>query len=56
MARLRAIDPAFSLSAERRIERFGASPVMDRYLADLEVADTSAAGQARTPIPSNRSA
>jgi adenylate cyclase len=56
MARLRAIDPAFSLSAERRIERFGVSPVMDRYLADLEVADTSAAGQARTPIPSNRSA
>ena len=56
MAHLKAIDPAFSLSAERRIERFGASPVMDRYLADLKVAGTSAAGQARTATPSNRSA
>ena len=56
MARLRAIDPTFSLSAERQIERFGASLVMDRYLADLEAAGTSAAGQARTPTPPNRSA
>jgi adenylate cyclase len=56
LARLRAIDPAFSLSAERRTERFGASPLMDRYLADLEVAGTPAAGQVRPPLPSNRSA
>jgi adenylate cyclase len=56
LARLRAIDPAFSLSAERSTERFGASPLMDRYLADLEIAGTPAAGQVRPPLQSERSA
>ena len=38
VARLVALDPAFSLSAERASARFGASPLMDRYLADLATA------------------
>src|SRR5215218_1863558 len=33
MTRLVALDPGFSLSAERRLRRFGDSPVMERYLA-----------------------
>jgi adenylate cyclase len=38
MQRLLAADQAFSLAAERRLRRFGDSPVMQRYLADLTLA------------------
>jgi adenylate cyclase len=55
MARLIDLDPIFSLSAERETARFGNSPLMDRYLADLEAAGAPAAGgQARSPIASQR--
>jgi adenylate cyclase len=47
MAQLIAVEPAFSLSAERAYRRFGNSPVMDRYLADLAAAGAvENAGQA----------
>jgi adenylate cyclase len=50
MARLRELDPTFSLAAEAEIARFGDSPLLDRYLADLEAAGApAAAGQVRTP-------
>jgi adenylate cyclase len=50
MARLSELDPTFSLSTEREIARFGASPLMDRYLADLAAAGAPAgAGQVRAP-------
>jgi adenylate cyclase len=53
MARLVALDPTFSLSGERDTARFGDSPLMDRYLADLETAGTPrAVGQARAPTAS----
>jgi adenylate cyclase len=56
MARLVEVDPIFSLSAERETARFGDSPLMDRYLADLEAAGApAAAGQVRSPI-ANRQA
>lgn len=49
VARLVAVDPAFSLAAERAAKRFGDSPLMARYLADLAAAGApEAAGQART--------
>ena len=35
MARLIAANPQFSLAAERNYRRFGNSPLMDRFLADL---------------------
>ena len=35
MARLRQANPKFSLAAEREYRRFGNSPLMDRFLADL---------------------
>ena len=35
MARLRQANPQFSLAAEREYRRFGNSPLMDRFLADL---------------------
>ena len=35
MARLIAIDPAFSVAVERRLRRFGDSPLMQLYLTDL---------------------
>ena len=35
MTRLRQADPQFSLAAEREYRRFGNSPLMDRFLADL---------------------
>jgi adenylate cyclase len=55
MVRLIELDPIFSLSAERQTARFGNSPLMDRYLADLEAAGApAAAGQARSPIASQR--
>jgi adenylate cyclase len=38
MTRLVTLDPAFSLAIERRLRRFGDSPVMERYLADLAAA------------------
>jgi adenylate cyclase len=57
MARLIALDPAFSLSAERQTGRFGASPLMDRYLADLAAAGAPAvAGQVRAPAADPASA
>jgi adenylate cyclase len=50
MARLTGLDPTFSLSAERETARFGDSPLMNRYLADLEAAGApAAAGQVRAP-------
>jgi adenylate cyclase len=53
MARLVELDPIFSLSGERETARFGALPLMDRYLADLEAAGApAAAGQVRSPIAS----
>ena len=38
MARLIAIDPAFSVAVERRLRRFGDSPLMQLYLTDLAAA------------------
>ena len=35
MTRLLRIEPGFTLAAERRLRRFGESPEMERYLADL---------------------
>ena len=50
MARLSELDPSFSLSAERETARFGDSPLMNRYFADLEAAGAPAgAGQVRAP-------
>ena len=50
MARLSELDPTFSLSAERETARFGVSPLMGRYLADLKAAGAPAgAGQVRAP-------
>jgi adenylate cyclase len=47
MTRLLGLDPTFSLAAERRTARFGASPLMERYLADLAAAGAPAGpGQA----------
>jgi adenylate cyclase len=46
MARLLELDPAFTLADEREIARFGSSPLMERWLADLAAAGApSAAGQ-----------
>jgi adenylate cyclase len=57
MARLIELDPTFSLSAERATARFGDSPLMDRYLADLEAAGApAAAGQVRAPAAGERAA
>jgi adenylate cyclase len=43
-----AAEPAFSLSAERTTARFGTSPLMERYLADLTAAGApEGTGQAR---------
>lgn len=57
MARLTGLDPAFSLSAERATRRFGHSPLMERYLADLAVAGApEAAGQAQRPAAADRPA
>jgi adenylate cyclase len=57
MARLIELDPTFSLSAERATARFGDSPFMDRYLADLEAAGApAAAGQVRAPAAGERAA
>ncbi len=48
MARLVALDPGFSLAAERSARRFGDSPLMASYLADLAAAGApETAGQAR---------
>jgi adenylate cyclase len=53
MTRLIELDPTFSLSAERETARFGESPLMTRYLADLETAGApAAAGQVRAPAAS----
>jgi adenylate cyclase len=50
MAHLNQLDPTFSISAEREAARFGVSPLMERYLADLEAAGApAAAGQVRAP-------
>ncbi len=50
MAHLDQLDPTFSISAEREAARFGVSPLMERYLADLEAAGApAAAGQVRAP-------
>jgi D-3-phosphoglycerate dehydrogenase len=57
MARLAGLDPAFSLSAERAARRFGYSPLMERYLADLAAAGApESAGQARRPVAVDRPA
>ena len=42
MTRLAGLDPTFSLAAERRLRRFGNSPLMARYLADLASAGAPA--------------
>jgi adenylate cyclase len=50
MARLSELDPTFSLAGERETARFGDSPLMNRYLADLKTAGApAAAGQVRAP-------
>jgi adenylate cyclase len=50
MQRLLAAEPTFSLTVERRLRRFGDSPVMERYLADLALAGAPpGAGQAARP-------
>jgi adenylate cyclase len=50
-ARLVALDPAVSLSAERATRRFGDSPLMGRYLADLASAGVpEVTGQAQDPV------
>jgi adenylate cyclase len=57
MTRLIELDPIFSLSAERETARFGDSPLMDRYLADLKAAGApAAAGQVRAPAAGERAA
>jgi adenylate cyclase len=56
MARLTEIDPTFSLLAEREAARFGDSPLMGRYLADLEAADTPAEGEVSAPMTADRPA
>ncbi len=38
MSRLKAVDPGFSLAEEREYRRFGDSPLMEAYLADLKAA------------------
>ena len=38
MGRLTELDPGFSVAVERRLRRFGDSPLMERYLADLAAA------------------
>lgn len=49
MAHLARIDPRFSLAAERMLRRFGESPLMERFLAELVLAGAPAgAGQARS--------
>jgi adenylate cyclase len=52
MARLVAADPQFSLAAERDYRRFGNSPLMDRFLADLARAKApeTAARQPRVAV------
>jgi adenylate cyclase len=45
MAQLIRVEPAFSLAAERGTRRFGQSPVMDRYLADLAAAGAPEGGR-----------
>jgi hypothetical protein len=48
MAQLAAHDPTFSLASERAYRRFGHSPLMERYLADLATAGApESAGHAR---------
>jgi adenylate cyclase len=43
LARMLERDPTFSLAIEREYARFGASPLMERYLADLAAAGAPAA-------------
>jgi adenylate cyclase len=43
MAELVEVEPRFSLAGERLYRRFGASPLMDRYLRDLAAAGAPAA-------------
>lgn len=48
MAQLIRVEPGFSLSTERATRRFGNSPLMERYLADLATAESpESAGRAR---------
>jgi adenylate cyclase len=50
MSRLVGLDAEFSLAAERRLRRFGDSPVMEQYIADLAAAGAPpGAGQAALP-------
>ena len=42
LAQLLRIEPGFSLAAERATRRFGDSPLMQRYLADLAAAEAPA--------------
>lgn len=52
MTRLAAQDPSFSLAAERRLRRFGDSPLMQRYLDDLAAAGAPAGlDQVAIPTP-----
>ena len=50
MARLVEQDPTFSVAAERRLRRFGESPLMERYLADLAAAGAPA-GPSQVAMP-----
>jgi adenylate cyclase len=50
IARLIELDPAFSIAEERATRRFGDSPLMESYLADLAAAGApETAGQAQHP-------
>ena len=51
MTRLTQLDPTFSVAVERRLRRFGDSPLMARYLADLAAAGAPAGlGQAAAEL------
>ena len=51
MTRLTELDPTFSVAVERRLRRFGDSPLMARYLADLAAAGAPAGlGQAAAEL------
>ncbi|EWY36004.1 adenylate cyclase [Skermanella stibiiresistens SB22] len=52
MARLKAAEPDFTLARELETERYGMTPMMTRYIADLGKADTPSAATADgTPRP-----
>lgn len=57
MKQLTALEPGFSIEAERAQRRFGDSPLMQRYLDDLSTAGAPpVAGQARRQLDRRRAA